>query len=284
MTPMQPADPSRLRWLRPTGTPEADFAAVRARLERLVATPQDDEVYAFRTRSIYRVADPALGAVAIKETRFPDRRRQLGATLRRHRVLCEFRVASGLQERGVPTPRVFGAALERRGLGTSRAFLFVHWLDGARTLSDYLVDLGARPPARVVRALARALVDAARQGLVHGRHAPKNLLVLPEEDPPVFRVIDFSHSQLARRRPGRGLVRDTARIGWRLILGKPETAETVSRLFTDVAELGWGEAGAAEWARAEMEGELRHLRRISKRRQRLERSLRTLLRGLPTRV
>ena len=59
---------------------------------------------------------------------------------------------------------------------------------------------------------------------------------------------------------------------------------TVSRLFADVAELGWGEAGTAHRARAELEAELRHLMHVSKRRQRLERSLRTLLRGLPTRV
>ncbi|MDJ0847531.1 MAG: lipopolysaccharide kinase InaA family protein [Myxococcota bacterium] len=283
---MRAAEPSRLRWLRPKGVPEAEFAGIRSRLESLVVAGPDDEVYGFADRSIYRAEDAVLGPVAIKESRFPGLPRQLGATLRRHRVLCEFRVAAGLQARGVATPRVFGAALERRGLATSRCLVFTRWVDDAPVLNQYFFGFGGDPPAATVRALAGALVGAARAGLVHGRHAPKNILVLPEEDPPAFQVIDFSHSQLGRegRTPGRGLVLDTARIAWRLAISGTGSERTIARLFDDVAQLGWGDTGGAERARAELDAELRHLHTISKRRQRLERVLRTLLRGLPTRI
>ena len=279
---MQPAQPTRLRWLAPRRAPAAAFAALRPSLDRLLALAHDDEVYTVNTRSIYRYTDPDLGPVAIKEIRFENQiQRCRAATVRRHRTLCEFRVASGFEARGGKTPKLFGGALELSRFGWSRHFIVSRWLDGAHTLSQAFKHWGDPPPDTLLERLAVELVSAARIGLVHGRHSSENILVTDLNGTAEFSVIDFSHAQLRKQFAATGFARDVARIGSRLIHERACDQATVMALFDVVARTAWPEP--ARWRQA-IEREFAHILKISKQRQRLERKSRTFLRGLPSRV
>src|SRR3990172_1385493 len=72
MRALRPADPARLEWLRPEGVPEDAFRTARERLAPRLAQAGARAVYEARRRAIYRVADPALGPVAVKEVRSGD--------------------------------------------------------------------------------------------------------------------------------------------------------------------------------------------------------------------
>jgi hypothetical protein len=277
---MQPAQTDRLSWLQPIGMPADQFAALRPDLNRLLATPQDNEVYSVNTRSIYQVDDPALGPIAIKELRFVGGYQAFRAAyLRRHRVLCEFRAGSCFASRGGRTPAFLGAALERNALGFSRIFLILHWLHDARTLTEVVKAWGEPVPAVPLQALARALVGSARCGLVHGRHSSENILVGQDGK---FYTIDFSHAQIMNGFSGSGFAFDAARIGARLIMSHACSREAVMVLFDEIVRVGAPDVTAA--GRMQMEAECDHILAISKRRQRLERRFRTVLRGLPMRL
>ncbi len=234
---MQPG--SRFVWLAPPAMSEAEFGRVRAQLERLLSVPQANEVYRAKRRSIFVAQDVSLGRVAIKEMRHKGAVRRLWFRYARHRhATREFRVGSAFEALGGLTPSFFGAALDTRVFGLERVLLFIRWLDGVETLTEYL----ARPDmplADVFERLADALIASARLGLVHGRHSSDNILVDSSGDLPVFYTIDFAFSRLGDGFDANGFVRDVTRIAHWLwheqVLDPPQ----MEALFECVARRAW---------------------------------------------
>jgi hypothetical protein len=68
---------SRFVWLAPPAMADAEFRRVRGRLEQLLASPQSNEVYRAKRRSIFVVDYDALGRIAIKEMRYGSAIRRL---------------------------------------------------------------------------------------------------------------------------------------------------------------------------------------------------------------
>lgn len=255
---MRPAHPARLSWLAPPDADPDSFARDRERLERIVSHPHAREVYTAKRRSIYRVEDEVLGPLGIKEMRNRDPLRSLRyGYLQDHRALREFRIATAFRARGGRTPRLLGAALERDWLGLRRALLFVRWLDGALTLGATLRGGGAEPAPGLLDAVAEALVDAARRGLVHGRHSSENLLVAPSGAGGVeVYVIDFAYSRLGDGLDPDGLVRDAARVAHRLLHDRACSPEAVTTLFAGIAARAWPDPEEAFRRRGQLAREL----------------------------
>jgi hypothetical protein len=211
---LPPRRPDALGWLAPESRCPGRFEELRPRLERLLGQAQEHRVYAAKRRAIYRAEDPVLGVVGIKEIRSEGYLR--GAYLRwlrTHPGIREFRAGAAFQARGGVTPDLLGAAVERRGIGIDRVFLFVRWIDAAMPLGDYLEKLAPEPESWVLEAVARRLGESARLGLVHGRHSPDNLLAVPGRGAGVdVQVIDFAYAKLGRKLDAKGYLEDVARV------------------------------------------------------------------------
>ena len=282
---LEPAEPSRLTWLRPRTMSEAQFSGVRSRLGDLVQRRQSDQVYAHKSRSIYRVEDPELGVVAIKELRYENIKRQIEAAYhKRHRELCEFRVGSGFEARGGKTPSILGAALESGSHGLSRILILRRWIEGAVELQDALKQWSDPPNRRLLRHLGRELVQAAKVGLVHGRHSPRNLLVSAETDPPDIYVIDFAYSQLLGSFDPRGFARDVARIAARLTKAEAISDQSREVLFDEISAQAWRNPAESEPWRQELQWQYRFFLGASKVQQHNAVKRKTFLRGLPHRI
>jgi len=255
-----------------------EFTSLRPDLDRALGDRRATEVYSVNTRSIYQLDDRALGPIAIKELRFETPyKRWRAATLRRHRVLCEFNAGSCFAGRGGVTPRFLGAALEYRGAGLNRVFFILDWLGDTVTLTQAMRDWSAEVRERNLVSLAHALVESAERGLVHGRHSSENILV---GDPLSYHVIDFSHSQVFDRFHPNGFMRDVGRIAARLISEGACTKETAAQFFDAVSQAVPG--GLVTTGR--MAAECEKVLTMSKRRQRLERNWYTFWRGLRWRL
>lgn len=271
-------DITQLDWLCPRSMNAEEFIRLRPALERVLSAGPAREVYSVNTRSIYQLDDSELGSIAIKELRFETAsRRWRAATVRRHRVLCEFNAAGCFAARGGLTPRLYGAALEHRGAGLYRVFIVLEWLNEALTLSAAVRDWAVPVRDRNLAHLARTLVGAASRGLVHGRHSSENILVT---DPLEFQIIDFSHAQIFERFHPAGFSRDVARIGARLVLEEACTKKVVMQFFDEVARA----APAGSVDDRKIATEFDKVLMNSKRRQRLERNWHTFWRGFPSRL
>ncbi|MFP8878290.1 MAG: lipopolysaccharide kinase InaA family protein [Myxococcota bacterium] len=236
---------------------EDGFRRVRARLERLISVPQPNEVYRAKRRSIFVVEDATLGRLAIKEMRHEGAMRRLWFRYPRYRhATREFRVGSAFEALGGQTPNFLGAALERNGFGLERVLLFIRWLDGVETLTDYLARLDPLPSDAFER-LADALIAAARLGLVHGRHSSENILVDTSGDQPVFYAIDFAFSRLGRGFDANGFVRDIGRIAHWLWHEQVLDATQMRALFESVARRGWQTVSERTLRISQMNEELR---------------------------
>jgi hypothetical protein len=248
---LRAARADRLTWLAPPGTEPEAFAAARARLARILAAPEAREIYTAKRRSLYRVEDAELGALAIKEmrNRRPLRSLRFG-WLQEHRALGEFRVGAAFAARGGRTPAFVAAALERSALGLRRVLIFLRWLEGARTLTEHLRGLGRDPSPELLDAVAASLVDAARLGLVHGRHSSENLLVTPRPGGVDLWVIDFAYSRLADDLDAEGLVEDAARVAHRLLHERVCSREAMAALFERLARRAWPDPQEASRRRA----------------------------------
>jgi len=180
--------------------------------------------------------------VAIKEMRHEGAMRRLWFRYPRHRdATREFRVGSAFEALGGLTPNFLGAALDRSVLGLERVLLFIRWLDGVETLTEYLARLDSRA-AEVFERLADALIASARLGLVHGRHSSENILVDSSGDLPVFYTIDFAFSRLGDGFDANGFVRDVARIAHWLCHEQVLDPPQVQALFECVARRAWDSA------------------------------------------
>ena len=131
----------------------------------------------------------------------------------------------------------FAAALDRGPFSLRRVLLFVRWLEGVETLTGYLRRLGDPPAPQVLDEVADALIDAARLGLVHGRHSSENILVGTGAEGPIFYTIDFAYSRLTDRFDAAGFSRDTARIAHWLWHEQVYSDATLTRFFLHVASL-----------------------------------------------
>jgi hypothetical protein len=213
VSPLRPVRaPARLRWLRPPVLAAERFEKLRPRLEGLALEPHPER-YTAKRRALYRVEDAELGPVAIKEIRTAGLgRRLLFLTLREHPALREFRVGTAFEARGGATPEFLGAAVEPGAFGIQRVLLFFRWLDEARDLGEELRRTGPEPEAGLLAAVAGALAAHARLGLVHGRHAPGNLLIAPRRDGFEVLTIDFAYASLAPGFDEAGWVRDVSRV------------------------------------------------------------------------
>ncbi len=244
---MPPAKVSQLEWLAPEHLAPAAFAARRPRLDALVRTGGWPEVYAAKRRRILRAEDPVLGAVGIKEISNSGWLRRLWFRhFAEHRALREFRVGAAFAARGGRTPGFLGAALDRNAVGLARVLLVLPWIDDAETLTAHL----KRRPAddATFDALAASLVDAARLGLVHGRHSSENILVVPKDGGVEFQVIDFAYARLGDRFDAPGFSGDVVRIALYLVLTEACSRKRAEEFLVRAAAVAWQDAdGAARW-------------------------------------
>ncbi len=230
---------SRFVWLAPPAMSEDEFVRARARLQQLLAIPHRNEVYRAKRRSIFVVEDATLGRIAIKEMLYDGAMRRLWFRYPRHRdATREFRVGSAFEALGGQTPNFFGAALERNVFGLERVLVFIRWLDGVETLTDYLARIGP-PSSDVFERLADALITAARLGLVHGRHSSENILVDTRAEQPAFYAIDFAFSRLGSGFDANGFIRDLARIAHWLWHEQILDPSQMQALFECVARRAW---------------------------------------------
>lgn len=275
---MHPPRLSQLRWLKPYNMEAAEFAELKPRLINAVERADKREVYSVNTRSIYTVDDQRLGSTGIKELRFetPWKRFQ-AATLRKHRVLCEFNAAACFATRGGHTPKLYGAAIEGGTANLQRLFIFMDWLDNCSTLSESITRWTDDEMEGNIANLAQSLVYSASCGLVHGRHSSENILMSEDGR---FNVIDFSHAQLFRTFNTRGFVHDVGRIGARLKLENACDNATVITLFRAVVSAAARSDVTQDRLAKQFENILQH----SKKRQRIARNYRTFWRGLPSRL
>jgi hypothetical protein len=253
MRALRPADPERLAWLRPEGVPAADFAAARERLAAWLARGEASPVYEAKRRALYRVEDPALGPLAVKEVRSGGLLRELRfRRFGRHPALRELRAGAAFAARGGATPAWLAAALERDALRLRRVLLCVRWVDGARSLGAFLRGLGREPDAEQLGRIVEHLLAAARLGLVHGRHSGDNLLVTERAGRLEILVIDFAHAAVGPGFDAEGFARDAGRIAAGLVLLGHASAATAARLL-DVAAAAWPDAASAAHARRRLD-------------------------------
>lgn len=241
---------------------ENDFAPLRERLAGLLTRPLTDPIYSAKRRSIYLAEDPVLGRVAIKEMRNEGALRKIWFRHVRFRhALREFRVGSAFEARGGRTPGFFGAALELNPLAMRRVVLFIRWLDGVETLTDYLRRHSAELSDELFDRIAESLVAAAHLGLVHGRHSSENVLVDSAGEGPAFYTIDFAYSRLTSEFDDAGFVRDVARIAQWLCYETVVSNAALERFFERVAGRAWSDPRIAEARSKQMLAELRRWKR-----------------------
>lgn len=258
MRVLRPADPERLVWVRPEGVPQDEFAAAREHLAPWLARGGAAPVYEAKRRAIYRVEDPALGPVAVKEVRSEGWLRELH--FRRcgeHPALRELRVGAAFAARGGATPAWLAAAIEGDALRLRRVFLCMRWIDGARSLGAHLRGLGRAPDAASLAAVCEPLLAAARLGLVHGRHSGDNLLVCGSADRIEVRVIDFAHAALRRGFDPEGFAGDAGRIAAGLVILRHATEATAARLLDALAG-AWPDGATRDRVRERLEAAFRH--------------------------
>jgi len=246
-----------LVWLKPSEMSADEFDRVRSRLSRLNRDSQIREVYRANRRSIFVVDDATLGCVAIKEMRHEGMWRRFWFRYARFgHATREFRVGAAFEALGGRTPGILGAALDRTAFGLRRVLLFIRWLDGVETLTEYLAR---RDPPRSddFERLADALIEAARLGLVHGRHSSDNILVDSSGATPVFYTIDFAFSRLRPGFDGDGFVRDLARIAHWLWHEQVLDPRTIDELFECVAARAWDVPNERAQRVSQMQRELR---------------------------
>ncbi len=257
MRALRPVDPEHLEWLRPEGVEEGALVVARERMLPHLVGGGALPVYEAKRRAVYRVDDRVLGGVAVKEIR---NERWLRAVRYRRMALPpglrEMRVGAAFAARGGSTPAWLAAALERDRLRLHRVFLFLRWIDGARSLGAFLRELGREPDAASLAAIADALLDAARLGLVHGRHSGDNLLVTAGERGPVLQVIDFAHASLGPGFAPSGFARDAGRIAAGLVILEHASGATAARLLDAIAAR-WPDAASAPAARDRLEAAYR---------------------------
>lgn len=248
MSPLRPVDaPARLRWLRPEAASPERFGKLRPRLERLLSEPRAEH-YTAKRRALYRVEDAELGPVALKEIHTASlARRLLFRTLKEHPALREFRVGAAFEARGGPTHEFFAAATEPAAFGIERVFLFFRWLDDAVDLTDQLRRTGPEPETQLLAAVAEALAAHARLGLVHGRHSPGNLLLVPRPDGFEVLAIDFAYASVRDGFDEAGWVGDVSRVAHHMAYFELCTRQKV-REFLALAAREVGD-GAAETQR-----------------------------------
>ncbi len=252
---------SNLVWLKPPALSDEEFQRVRAQLEKLLTVPQTHEVYRAKRRSIFLANDATLGRIAIKEMRHEGVLRRLWFRYPRYpHAMREFQVGAAFEALGGQTPNFLGAAVERTGFGLRRVLLFIRWLDGVETLTEYLSRLDP-PRSEVFEVLADALIGAARLGLVHGRHSSENILVDSSGEstgaPPVFYMIDFAFSRLGHGFDADGFIRDLARIAHWLWHEQVLDPAQMDALFACVARRAWDGAEEQSVRASQMSDELR---------------------------
>lgn len=251
---LRPLSASRARWVAPATDTER-WEKVRERLAEIVSVPHTHVVYTAHRRGIFRVDDPVLGPLAVKELRHDGLARQLVfRTLRAADAVHEFSVGTAFEARGGRTPHFLGAALDRGVLTLRRVLLFIEWIEDAETLTAFLARLDDPPPAAVLDAVAEEVLAAARLGLVHGRHSSDNLLVDSRGAQPQIYTIDFAYSQLGEGFDESAYVRDVARMAHWLWHEEACTAEALSQLLARCARAV--EAGDADQRLEAIEAEL----------------------------
>ena len=163
--------------------------------------------------------------------------------LEEHPALREFRAAAAFEARGGPTHELFAAAIEPAAFGIERVFLFLRWLDDAVDLSEQLRRTGPEPETQLLAAVAGALAAHARLGLVHGRHSPGNLLLVPRPDGFEVLAIDFAYATIRDGFDEAGWVGDISRVAHHMAYFELCTREKV-REFLALAATEVGDDAA----------------------------------------
>lgn len=150
------------------------------------------------------------------------------------RFVLEASILAKLQHPNVVTifdyGRIEGAAVETY-------FIAMEYLAG-QTLSDRLRARGALPTADALvlfRQMARGLREAHARGILHRDLKPSNILLVPDADGELVKIVDFGIGKIERG--GEDLTRDGVLVGTPKYMA-PEQFEGASSPATDVHALG----------------------------------------------
>lgn len=251
--PFEPARAERLTWHVPSCTSIEAFEAMHAPLEAQLTRPRGVCVYRAKRRALHRLDDPSLGPLAVKEIHSGSRLRATAFRwLLAHPGLRELRAASEYQDRGGRSPELLAGASEGSWRSLGRFFLIFRWLDETLDLAAYLRRIAPEPSDELFDRIAQHLVDDARLGLVHGRHALGNLLVLPAPGEPAgieLQTIDFAYAKLGSGLDPQGFVGDVARIAVQLVDLRGIPRERVLDFVRRAADKAWEFPASAQRCR-----------------------------------
>ena len=256
---IQIADPDALAWIAPPGMTPERFAQVQTHVVAALDAGNAEEVYRIDHRSVYKLQSPELGAMAVKEVRhkrIPQRFKL--RYFKEAKAVREFYTTAAFASRGGIVPELFAMGLRQNLFGLWQVFVFMHWMDDAIPLRDYIANAGGRLSIEAWQTIADVLLDSAEKGLVHGGHSPDNILVAERESGLEVTIIDLAESVIHDAMDEEGYVNDLSRLVRRFFdndepsVCSPESLHDFIRV---IAEASWDDA----------ETQRRHMLEIAKR-------------------
>jgi eukaryotic-like serine/threonine-protein kinase len=150
------------------------------------------------------------------------------------RFLLEASILAKLQHPNVVTLFDYGRI---EGAPVEMYFIAMEFLNG-ETLAERLRDLGALATFEALilfRQIARGLREAHSRGILHRDLKPSNIVIVPEADGEIVKLVDFGIGKLERS--GEDLTRDGVLVGTPKYMA-PEQFEGASSPASDVYSLG----------------------------------------------
>ncbi len=150
------------------------------------------------------------------------------------RFLLEASILAKLQHPNVVTLFDYGRI---EGASVEMYFIAMEYLDG-ETLTERLRTRGALPALEALilfRQIARGLREAHARGIVHRDLKPSNIVIVPEADGEIVKLVDFGIGK--DERGGEDLTRDGVLVGTPKYMA-PEQFDGHSSAASDVYALG----------------------------------------------
>jgi len=229
-------------WSQAPHLTDDTFAAMRMALVKALAEQPAEEVYRLEHRSVYRLDVPGVGPVAVKEVRHLRWLQRMKLRYwREAKAVHEFHVHATFSQAGGRAPELLAMAQQQTLAGLPRVFLFMRWIEEARTLQKVLDDAGGELAPDQWQQVAEVVVDGARRGLVHGGHSPENILVVGPGGWRDLYLIDFAESTMYPSFQEAGFIADVQRICRRMLANEEQ-----KRLFVAaVSKQAWPDQQAA---------------------------------------